>query len=517
MSDDGKEQTSSTSDATRTVARGSAINAIGNAIGVIEPGYFAVVSWILGPAALGLYVVATTWVALFARLATLGIEKGVLRHVPMARASDDREGALASVLGTALRYSGGASVLAMLVMMALSEQFAAADGQVAAGGATWIAVLALALPSEAVTQVLLFILRSVHDMVAFVVVRNIVLPGLLFVVGVPLMLLDVGRASLIVAYLCASYLSLGVAIVLFARRFRGLSASRLVRSPRDGALLSFSVPQGFTELMNFMLGRADILMIAMFLPHEPELVAFYTMASTIAATVKKARQAFDTSLAPMMADLIATGRTDELNALYQQVSRWVYLLYLLVAGVTTLLAPLLLRVFGEGFSEYWWLVPILVYGRLLNAMAGSSQVALLMSGRSRLELFNNASANVLNIVLNALLIPRYGVVGAAIATAVSLLLFNAVRAIQARMLLSLTPRASDVLRASLAGAVGLGAGLAVLLSFDARPTAAIPSAVVFVLVFVATAVAVGLREELRAGWQALSEQRRRRQARRAGA
>ncbi len=494
--------------ASRKVARGGVINVLGNLVGLLEPLFMMTVSWLLGAGTLGSYVLATTYVAMLLRLGVMGLDKGLLRHLAMARASDSPGQNQARVLGTALRWIVGLSLVGTAAVYLLAEVIAARGGGDAAGDAAWwLSIIVFAVPGEALTFFYLFALRGTGRMGPFVLVRQLIRPLLLFAVAVPAIWLGAGKTSLIIAYLAAQYGSALVGHVLYMKVFPGFGFLRILRASRDGALLSFAFPQGLTEFLNYLLARADILMIAFFFPGKPELLAVYAVSSMLAGVVKKVRQAFDTSMAPVISDQIARKQTDLLRTTYQRASRWIFAPFLGLSGILVFGAPLLLAAFGPTYPEYWLVVPILIGGRFLNAAGGPAQMALLMAGRSRLELLNNVLTNAGNIALNLYMIPRFGIYGAAIATASSVTLFNVARIAQVAAILGIGPGLRDAARIVLTGALAAAPALAVLTLPGGllRHAVALP---IFVVCYLVIIHLVGLRSDLRALYHYLGRGRR---------
>ncbi len=470
------------------VARGAAINLMGSLAGVLDPLLLAVLSWALGAQPLGRYVLATTYVAILLRLCVLGLDRGLLRQVPIALERQDT-GALASAIGTALRVALGLSLIGAAAVGLLAESFA--------GDGAWLGWMALTVPLQALATVGLFALRGRSNMVAFVTVRNALTPALILLVALPAIALGAGERGLIAGYLAAQLGAATLALGWLRRGFPRLSATALLRAPRDRALLRFALPQGISELLNLLLARSDIVMIGFFFPHDPELVAAYAIASMLASVPKKVRQGFDHSAAPVLAAAIGRGDRIALGTTYAQVGRWVFALWIPVAGALSLTAPLLLSAFGPDYARHAAVVPILIAGRAINAAAGPAQTALLMAGRARLELFNVAAINALNVAANALLIPRLGMVGAALATAGAIACFGGLRVVQVRGLLGVGPAPGATLRLVLA----LGAALlpALALLGDARtPLAHGLAALVFLAAYPLALWTAGIREELSA-------------------
>lgn len=382
----------------------------------------------------------------------------------------------------ALGLTLSGAVLVMLLADAL------VGGEAAAGTGRWLRLLALSAPLQALTTVLLFALRGRSLMLPFVLVlvlvREALTPALLLLLTAFAFGLGAGAQALVAAYLGAHLCALPLAYRSFRSHFPELDAGALLRAPRDRELLRFAFPQGLSELLNLLLARADILMIAHCFPAEPELVAAYAVASLLAGLVKKVRQGFDTSFAPELSRLIKAGDPIALDAAYAQVARWVLTLWIALGALLGLAAPLLLSLFGPAYAEHWELVPVLIAGRLVSAAAGPVQMALLMIGRARLELLNNAAINALDFAANALLIPRLGIVGAALGTALSLSVFGVVRLLQLRQLLATGPAPRTTGQLLLALGLGLLTALFLLHRLQG-PLAHILAAVSFLTTYAA--------------------------------
>lgn len=129
---------------------------------------------------------------------------------------------------------------------------------------------------------------------------------------------------------------------------------------------------------------------------------------------------------------------------------------------------------------------ILASAIFFNACTGPGGAIIRMSGRTRLTFANNCGAGVLNVLLNLLLIPRLGILGAALATGPSIILVNAVRLVQVRWLFKLSPYDRKWIKPLVAG---LSGGIVIAASQKIAPVASPAwnlalSAVVFSLCYV---------------------------------
>ncbi len=441
--------------ASRTVATGGLVNMLGNVIGVVQPLFLLIVARLLGADILGLFVVAMESVALLLRLGVLGLDKGLLRHIPIANHTADVVKTQRSVVGTALKVMLGLSVVITGLVFFLPALLLEHTGSgVSTENIRWLRLLVLAVPAEAAMRLFLFALRGTNRMAPFVIVANVVHPGVSLALGLGLIALGLGGNALIIAYIAAGWTGALCSWWLFRRAMPDIGPIwGLIRAPLDPDILSFSWPQGLTDLLNMGLARVDILMLGYFFPAHPEYAGVYAIASKLAGLVKKPRVALDISLGPVIADLMTRHDAGAVRETYDRVSRWIHQLYLAIACGVTFGAAFVLGLFGPEFAVCWYLVPILAGSRFFNMSFGPAQMALLMSGRSRLELANNIAINIGNVALNLFLIQWWGMLGAAIATATSLTVFNIVRVVQVRVILGLVPPIATVVRTTLAAVV----------------------------------------------------------------
>jgi O-antigen/teichoic acid export membrane protein len=106
-----------------------------------------------------------------------------------------------------------------------------------------------------------------------------------------------------------------------------------------------------------------------------------------------------------------------LMRLYQTLTKWSLGLTIPLALGIMLFAKPLMGVFGPDFKEGWPVLAIATVGQLVSCSVGSVGLLLLMSDQQKRMVRAQAITVVLTLGLNFLLIPRIGLMGAAIATA----------------------------------------------------------------------------------------------------
>jgi O-antigen/teichoic acid export membrane protein len=197
---------------------------------------------------------------------------------------------------------------------------------------------------------------------------------------------------------------------------------RALAAPRLPGFAQFSVPLGLAELTNAVLQRADIVLLTMFV--GPRATAVYAAAEFVTRVTANARYAFDSVAAPMFSEAIHLGDRQRLQDNLLMITRWVALAAAPIAVTVVSLRHELLALYGPSFGEGVTALSILAVGHLVNAILGLSGWILTMGGRSRMILANNVVAAGTNIVMGLTLIPRFGLVGTAIAALGSVTLLN---------------------------------------------------------------------------------------------
>jgi O-antigen/teichoic acid export membrane protein len=157
---------------------------------------------------------------------------------------------------------------------------------------------------------------------------------------------------------------------------------------------------------------------------SPADAALYTAATRFIVLGQLFVQAVQQALSPQISSLFARGDKAAALSVYRAATLWSMIvawpLYLVLAGF----APTLMRVFGQGYDGAADVVLVLSLTMLLATACGPVDSVLLMAGRSWLSLRNSTVSLAVNVGLNFLLVPAWGIRGAAISWAVAIVVRN---------------------------------------------------------------------------------------------
>ena len=231
--------------------------------------------------------------------------------------------------------------------------------------------------------------------------------------------LDVYHALL--AHSFSAFVGLLVQITIFQRRRYHLGADkntqilgRLTRS-----FLSLTIVSSLSVLM----AQTDILMLGML--GSVSEAGFYRVSITLAATALLAVTPLSVLLAPRLAKQFASNNLSALAPTLVRAARLAFALSMPLLLPFILFGDrLIIYLYGPEFVDSFAPLAILSVGYIFNVGTGFVHLTLNMTGLERKTIVGVSSALILNVILNAVLIPQYGAVGAAIATTTATIMAN---------------------------------------------------------------------------------------------
>jgi O-antigen/teichoic acid export membrane protein len=157
-------------------------------------------------------------------------------------------------------------------------------------------------------------------------------------------------------------------------------------------------------------------------------VAHYRVVLTAAVLSSMIPANFMPLYVPSASRLFAKGDTAGINHLFWETSLWMSVLAFPIFLATACFArPLTIFLYGARYAPSAPILTILSLGYFFNVIFGFNGVTLKILGKIRLMVILNIATPIIIVIFNLLLIPRYGAIGAAIATAAAFIMQNFLR------------------------------------------------------------------------------------------
>lgn len=378
---------------------------------------------LLGVKGYGVYSYAFAWTNLLVIPAMLGLNQLLIREV----ATYNTQAAWGRIRAL-LRWSNG---IVVLVSVTIAVIAAIVFWSLLDGNATSLAlVIALAsLPFSALTALRQGALLGFRHVVTGQLPEMLLRPSLLIVLvfGAYALLGEKFNAlwtvALAVLAICISF-AVGAWLLqrVLPRSVRHAQPEYSVRKWL-GSAFPFLLIAGMFVINN----RTDIIMLGILKGQTS--VGIYAIVVKVASLVIFVFISVNTALAPSIARLHSTRNIRGLEFAIRRSTLLTSLVTLPIEFALIIFGKPMLSVFGPDFGQGYVALIILSLGRLANVTTGSTSLLLNMTGHERDTATAVAVSAVLNILLNAFLIPRWDLVGAATATACGTVVGNVLIAV----------------------------------------------------------------------------------------
>jgi len=370
----------------------------------------------------GIYSLGYTILWVCFTVSLIGLHEGTARQIAYYRGKDEpfkvKEVALFSI-----RTVLATSLLLLIVLFFVSD-ILSVNLFHEPTLATPLKILAFTIPGMALMEILVAIFRGfnqVKEKVFFQdILRNVLFPLFLLPV-IYISLPFIGAiyaftASIVVAYLVLAIYSLKKAPI----PLRG-SGIPFTRNPLGKELLLLSLPLLGVYFLNQIIGWTDTLMLGFF--KTSDYVGLYNAAIPLARLTSIGMVAISVIYIPVTANFFSKNLMPEIRKNYEILTKWILFFTLpLVILVGFFPEAILQFIFGQQYVSASPALRILVLGFATSVVLGPCGQTLLSMGRTNMLMVPLLVGAGLNIVLNALLIPPLGIVGAAMASAISIAL-----------------------------------------------------------------------------------------------
>ena len=215
-----------------------------------------------------------------------------------------------------------------------------------------------------------------------------------------------------------------------------VARKRLARATRRD-FWRFTTPRAVATVVSAIIQRVDIVIIAIM--KGPAEAAVYTAATRFLVLGQFAGTAIARSSQPRLTELFTVRDRHGTNVVYQATTAWLILLTWPIYLLVLVYGSQALAIFGHSYRAGYPVMVVLCIAMLAGALTGQVDVVLITSGKSSWSMLNGLLVLVTNVGLDLWLIPRHGILGAAIAWATAIIVSNTVPMIQLAAVFRLQP------------------------------------------------------------------------------
>jgi O-antigen/teichoic acid export membrane protein len=393
-----------------------------------------------GVAQYGGYAYAMSIVAVGTVVATIGLDRFVVRAVASSAGESGR-----TEISRLLRWSQTAGLIASAVILGIAAViWPSISGSLDASARDAVLAAAFLLPLSVWIRVQQAALQGSGRIIAGQLPESVVQPGIaaLLLVALAAISQPMDSQRLVTIQTIGAAVACAVGAVLLHRAFpRSESIAPVVSRHREWARAL--LPLMLTGTLSVATNQADMLILGAV--KGAEAAGVYAAAVRSASLIGFVLASANVAMAPAFAAIHSRDDTEALQRLVTQSARYILLLTTPIAILMIVAGRFFLLIFGAEFTSGLTAVRILSVGQWASAAAGSVGFLLMMTGHARDVTIGLAMGVIVNVALSALLIPQWGLSGAASAAAATVIFWNVALGWVVTKRLGIDPTAAGVL------------------------------------------------------------------------
>jgi len=410
----------------KELIRGSAIYFVVKLLGIFVSYLFTLfVTRHYGASVWGLFALSLTVLQITSVIGRFGLDIALLRFIAEYK-SQGKYGLAKLVYKKAASFVFLLSLLLALGLY-ISAPIISEDIFGKKNLTVFIEIAALILPAFTLLYLNAESLRALKRIGLYIINQN-VLP---FSIAFAFLLLLTGLLNkniygVPISYLVAIYVSCFLSFIFLYREFKQFNnASKEEISLIN--LLSISFPMLMANSLTLIMSWTDVIMLGIF--RSEFEVGIYSVVSKLSVLTSFTLAAINSIAAPKFAEFFSKGDLKSLEKFIQQTTKLIFLATIPIAFLFLMFSTFILGLFGEDFKIGALALKILIIGQIINAAAGSVGYLLLMTGHQKFHQKIIVITFIINTLLNYLLIPKLGIIGASVSTSITIIVGNVISVI----------------------------------------------------------------------------------------
>lgn len=375
-----------------------------------------IIARLIGAEEYGIYAYALSWITLLSIPAKLGTDHLIVREVAIFGSMD----AWGRVRGI-LSWSNKAILISTFGIVFISLAFfGLLHKQISF---LTMLVAFFILPYLVLSSARQSVLRGMHRIILSLLPEMIAKPTLL-VLGLLVLWIatpQVNHLEVLWVYLIVTF----VVFLIYQYAVRLSLPVKKIIPPEKAEIMQWMksiMPFALLDAAAIINSRSDVIMIGIM--KDPEMAGIYNIATNGADIISFMLVAVNMTIAPLIAALYHKNKLKELREIMKKTARTAFLAGVPLLGVMIFFGGRLMGLFGKEFVVGHQALIILSLGQIVNIGTGSVGLLLNMTGNEKLTAAGFGIASAGNILLNLVLIPFWGINGAAISTFISTSVWN---------------------------------------------------------------------------------------------
>lgn len=348
----------------------------------------------------------------------LGFPQAIGRYLPRYESTENRRSVLVTAFSFVVPLAVGMTIVLVVISPFLAENVFDTPSSVGV-----FQIFAFVMLMAVIERLTIGTVQGLKQSVPKVLLENVANPVSRFAAVGVVLVVGVTPIRFAWAYFAGRFIPAVLGVVYLYKETPLFRLSPSVET-RYREMLRFSLPLVVSSAIALVYADIDKLMLGYF--RTSAEVGVYDVVYSIGNLLTTGLLAFNFVFMPIISEYHSNGRFDDLRRMYLVVAKWIAVITFPVFLLMALFPEVLISVtFGAKYSVGAMALRVVAIGFCIHALAGLNAETLVSFGKTRIILMANLAAATVNVLLNLVLIPRYGPLGAGAATAVTYLLLNA--------------------------------------------------------------------------------------------
>jgi O-antigen/teichoic acid export membrane protein len=404
----------------RELLKGSTVTLIIRLLGMVVTYFFTfLVTRNYGAVAMGIFSLSQTVLLIASIIAKLGLDSSSLRFVA-EYSSQGKWGNVKEVYIKSLKLIIPTSIFVTCLFFFCApvlSQYVFKKPYLS----SYFKIMSLSLLPFSILFLHSESLRGLKKIVEYAIFRNMSIPFVASLVMCIALFFPKDMSVPVIAHVIGTGVLGAISLIVWFRHAKILEY-KAEKSLRYKNILDVSLPLMLSSSMLLIMHWTDTIMLGIFRSETD--VGIYNVAIKIANFTAIPLFAINGISAPKFAEFYGKGDMRGLKKVVMQSTKLIFWSSFPILLVFLFFPSFSLGLFGKEFKTGLYALEFLTIGQFVNAISGSVGIILQMTGKQKA--FQNIMlfATVLNITLNVVLIPRYGINGAAFASMIAMAFWN---------------------------------------------------------------------------------------------
>ena len=371
----------------------------------------------LSPADFGTYSLALTVISITGAVATLGLNEGVPRYIAFFRGSHEEQ-KIHELIISAIMMGLIAGLLAMLVSPVLFELIAGKGFDMQGKILSVVKILIFAIPFTILLNLTVAIYRGFDRTSVNMYFYNIIRPISLLLFASTAVFLGASLRGVVFSDVLSMVLTFGIMSIYFLRKPPVKPELNLKFSEPTRQLIRYSFPLLISATLINLMTWTDTIILGYF--KSTEVVGIYCAVTPLVGFLTMIINSMGFVYIPVASKLWGEKKNELIGPIYQIMTKWCFMLTFPIFALMFLYPEFVLtKLYGAQYASGAIVLRILSMGFVVNSYLGFRYHTIIASGDSDFLMRCSMASAGINVLLNFVFVPQFGMVGAATASAIS--------------------------------------------------------------------------------------------------